>query len=153
MTTPATKIVIVAGQEFAVPAETDNEAIRAQLLTMGFADVASATIQKGNRDGTETIEFVKKAGTKGLDGAALAGLLANLPPADIVQRHGLSTADADALFAVAVGSLTIDAALTRDVTATLMIARDMNRSQTPEEQLCATIASTPAVAAPVALGW
>lgn len=84
MTTPeATKIVIVSGQEFSVPAATDNEAIRQQLSGMGFADVAAATIQKGKRqvDGqeVETIEFVKKAGTKGLDGAGLAQLLDTLP--------------------------------------------------------------------------
>lgn len=67
MATPATKIVIVSGQEFSVPLETDNEAIRKQLAGMGFADVASATIQTGKRqvDGqdVQTIEFVKKAGT------------------------------------------------------------------------------------------
>ena len=51
MTTPqaTTKIVIVAGQEFSVPADTPNEAIRTQLTSMGFADVASATIQTGTR--------------------------------------------------------------------------------------------------------
>lgn len=64
-----TKIVIVAGQEFSVPASTDNEAIRAQLKSMGFADVASATIKTGKRTvggvETATVEFVKQAGTKG----------------------------------------------------------------------------------------
>lgn len=92
MTTPATKIVIVAGQEFSVPAETENEAIKAQLLAMGFTDVASATIQKGTRDGVETIEFVKKAGTKGLGGADLAALLAGLPSAPLDQRLGQDSA-------------------------------------------------------------
>jgi Fe2+ transport system protein FeoA len=65
MTTPATKIVIVAGSRFSVPAETDNEAVRQQLLAMGFADVASATIKTGDEGGQATVEFVKKAGTKG----------------------------------------------------------------------------------------
>lgn len=64
-----TKIIIVSGQEFSVPAETDNEAVREQLKQMGFTDVATATLTKGKRliDGVEieTVEFVKKAGTKG----------------------------------------------------------------------------------------
>jgi len=68
--TTTEKIVIVSGQEFRVPADTDNEAIRNQLKS-NFPDVANATVQKGKReiDGVEydTIEFVKKAGTKGTD--------------------------------------------------------------------------------------
>jgi hypothetical protein len=68
MTTAPDKIVIVSGQEFRVPADADHEAIRNQ-LTASFPDVGTATIQKGTRtiDGIryETIEFVKKAGTKG----------------------------------------------------------------------------------------
>lgn len=153
MTTPATKIVIVAGQEFSVPAETDNEAIRQQLLSMGFADVASATIQQGTRDGTATIEFVKKAGTKGLDGTELAALLARLPATSMQAQRGISVADAEALDALARGALTIADALARDLPALLCIARDLHDTQTPEEQLCTTIAATPAVAAPGALAW
>lgn len=68
MTTATDKIIIVSGQEFRVPADTDNEAIRTQLKA-NFPDVGNATIQTGKReiDGItyETIEFVKKAGTKG----------------------------------------------------------------------------------------
>jgi hypothetical protein len=82
----ATKIVIVAGQEFSVPASTDNEAIRTHLASQGFADVASATIQTGKRKVGEqevpTVEFVKKAGTKGMEGSELAGLIARVPAAD-----------------------------------------------------------------------
>jgi hypothetical protein len=82
--------VIVAGQEFSVPAETENETIREQLKQMGFADVASATIQAGKKpDGTPTVEFVKKAGVKGGDfsPAALVGLLATVPADRIDPRH------------------------------------------------------------------
>lgn len=113
MTTPvATKIVIVSGQEFSVPADTDNEAIRKQLAGMGFADVASATIQTGKRtvEGQEvqTIEFVKKAGTKGLDGAELAALLATLPPTKLpIERiYGPAAAQAALLDQFAEGALT-----------------------------------------------
>jgi hypothetical protein len=71
MTTPSpTKIIIVAGSRFSVPFETDNEAVRQQLLAMGFADVASADVRVGNEAGQVTVEFVKKAGTKGSDHAA-----------------------------------------------------------------------------------
>jgi hypothetical protein len=72
----STKIVIVAGQEFSVPATTSNGAIREQLKQMGFADVANATIQTGTKDGIPTVEFVKKAGTKGLDPTRLVAALA-----------------------------------------------------------------------------
>ena len=62
--TALTKIVIVAGQEFSVPADTDNEAIRQQLLAQGFADVEEATIQAGKKTVDdleyETIEFVRE---------------------------------------------------------------------------------------------
>ncbi len=70
MTTATDKIIIVSGQEFRVPADTDNEAIRNQLRA-NFPDVGNATIQTGTKsiDGVEyqTVEFVKKAGTKGTD--------------------------------------------------------------------------------------
>jgi hypothetical protein len=69
MTTTATaKIIIVDGQRFQVPIETDNEAIRAQLAAT-YPMVSTATIQAGKEtiDGVEypTVEFVKKVGTKG----------------------------------------------------------------------------------------
>lgn len=93
--TPSTtaKIVIVAGQSFAVDAATDNEAIRAQLLGMGFADVAKpAEIKLGTTaDGTVTVEFIKKAGTKGAGGltpVALAEALRRTPHAPNPRDHG-----------------------------------------------------------------
>jgi hypothetical protein len=93
-TAPTTKIVIVSGQEFTVSLETDNETIRESLKSAGFPDVANAQIQAGKKvvDGVEyqTIEFVKKAGTKGLDSALLAQLLAEVPaqrlPVDRLNR-------------------------------------------------------------------
>lgn len=92
MTTPATKIVIVSGQEFSVPADTDVEQIRT-LLKGDFPDVATATVQKGKRkiDGVEveTIEFVKKAGTKGAD-IDLGALLGRVPAAPPPSRTSAS---------------------------------------------------------------
>lgn len=119
MTTPEqAKIVIVSGQEFSVPAATDNEAIRTQLASIGFADVAAATIQKGTRtvDGqeVETIEFVKKAGTKGLDGPGLAALLEAVPPTTLeaIRRYGPTAPQASLLAALADGDLTFEQAIT-----------------------------------------
>jgi hypothetical protein len=66
--TPNVKIVIVDGNRFPVAIETDNEAIRAHLANT-YPMVSTATIQKGKEtiEGVEyqTIEFVKKVGTKG----------------------------------------------------------------------------------------
>jgi hypothetical protein len=118
MTTPAsTKIVIVSGQEYAVPADTDNEQIRTQLTGMGFADVASAAIQKGKRtvegQEVETIEFVKKAGTKGLDGRELAQLLGSVPAATLptIRRYGPTAPQAALLSDLADGMLTFEQAI------------------------------------------
>lgn len=91
MTTATTKIVIVAGQEFSVPGDVTEKALRDHLAAT-FPDVANATVQKGSRtvDGVvyETIEFVKRAGTKGAELPAqleerdinLPELLAEIPP-------------------------------------------------------------------------
>jgi hypothetical protein len=88
--TPATKIVIVSGQEFSVPADTDVEAIRSALKG-DFPDIATATIQKGTREIAgvtyETVEFVKRAGTKGLGAGDLAQLL-RLVPSQLRQATG-----------------------------------------------------------------
>lgn len=65
---PTMKIIKVDGQPFQVPVETDNEAVRAQLAG-SYPMVSTATIQLGKEtiDGVEyqTVEFVKKVGTKG----------------------------------------------------------------------------------------
>lgn len=90
---PANKVVIVSGHEFLVPADQANEAIR-DYLASNFPDVAKAEIQDGTKviDGVTypTIEFVKKAGTKGLDGGDLAELLGQVParrlPKDSLDR-------------------------------------------------------------------
>lgn len=153
MTTPATKIVIVAGQEFAVPAETDNEAIRQQLLTMGFADVASATIQKGTRDGTETIEFVKKAGTKGLDGAELAGLLAGLPPGPLTLPP--STSAAGLLERLVTERLTVGEALANERIIHHALG-ELAGGWTPQKEgaaLCDRVDRVPAAPCATPLGW
>lgn len=164
MTTPATtKIVIVSGQEFSVPRETDNEAIRAQLASQGFADVASATIQKGKRtiegQEVETIEFVKKAGTKGLDGAALAALLGKVPPATLPARiiYGPTPAQAELLTQLADGELTFDAALALEDTfeGAFNACWETPRYQEKKgAQLCATLDQLVAVALQnVSVAW
>jgi hypothetical protein len=117
--TPTTKIVIVSGQEFSVPADTSEKDLRDHLAAT-FPDVATATVQKGTKtiDGVtyQTIEFVKKAGTKGASGAELAALLAQVRP----QRLGAPPDATVALITRVIGGqLTIDAALTQDALAAL----------------------------------
>jgi len=161
MTTPTTKIVIVSGQEFSVPSDTDNEAIRTQLSGMGFADVAAATIQKGKRtvDGqeVETIEFVKKAGTKGMDGAELVALLGTLKPSVLppTQTYGPTIAQAELLTQLRDGELTFADALARE--AEIAQALDACGEQPPYQErkggaLCYTLDQLVAAhsAAPVA---
>lgn len=113
--TPATKIVIVSGQEFSVPVETDNEAIREHLKGSGFPDVAAATIQTGTKtvEGTtyQTIEFVKKAGTKGLDGAELAALLSSVPAERLGVHPGIGYDQAALLRKLMAGLLTVGQAV------------------------------------------
>lgn len=61
-----TKIVRVAGQDFTVDANADNEAIRQQLAAQGFTDVTNAKIKETkNEQGQVVVEFVKQIGTKG----------------------------------------------------------------------------------------
>lgn len=163
MTTPqATKIVIVSGQEFIVPADTDNEAIRTQLSGMGFADVASATIQKGKRtvEGQEldTIEFVKKAGTKGLSGAELAQMLASLPPSTLPPpiTYGPTAAQTALLMQLADGELTFADALDRE--ADLAKALDACGEDSPTRSkkgaaLCTTLDQLVAQPCAVAVAW
>ena len=91
--TPTYKIIIVSGQEFSVPVETDNEAVR-QHLTPQFPDLANAKIEPGMRDvdgvKVQTVEFVKKAGTKGLGHADLIALLDQVPAADPFSHDTVS---------------------------------------------------------------
>ena len=165
MTTPqaTTKIVIVAGQEFSVPADTPNEAIRTQLTSMGFADVASATIQTGTRtiDGVETptIEFVKNAGTKGLDAAGLAALLRQLAPIDAVSRTAGLTAKQrrlleDLLAERLSAQMVLDAADELESILKLLADRSSGfSSQQPGGQLCQRLDVLPAVAASAPSAW
>lgn len=163
MTTPATKIVIVAGQEFSVPAETDNEAIRTQLVSMGFTDVASATVQSGSRlvDGVQvpTLEFIKKAGTKGMDGAALAVLLRQLAPTAAASRTaGLTGKQRRLLDDLLAERLTAEAALAAadELERILKILADQSSgfsSQQPGGQLCQRLDVLPAVAASAPSRW
>jgi hypothetical protein len=152
-----TKIVIVSGQEFSVPTETDNEAIRQQLASMGFADVASATIQTGKRtiDGqtVETIEFVKKAGTKGMDGVELAQLLCHVPPAAPPSRR---SAGDELLTRLINGQLTIAEALFDNgdlIDNALVASREKQPHQSQGAQLCATSDRLPAVPAIADCAW
>lgn len=159
----ATKIVIVAGQEFSVPADTDNEAIRQQLTQMGFADVASATIQKGTReiDGVkhETIEFVKKAGTKGLDAAELAELLTRMPPAPLpaLVIYGPSFEQATLLSRLAAGELTFADALALEAQLAPALEAAYDTPPMPRQEgaaLCSTLDGLAPVAADgVSFGW
>lgn len=150
----ATKIVIVAGQEFSVPAETDNEQIRQQLVSMGFTDAAGATIQKGTREGVETIEFVKKAGTKGADGAALAQLLARVPAAPIATSGPTRSALA-LLRRLEAGALTIGEALANEAVLMAALADQINRSPANTEgaKLCARVDTLPAVPCAAPSSW
>jgi hypothetical protein len=140
MSDQAIKIVIVAGNQFSVPRETATEVVRQQLLGMGFADVASAEAKEGkSADGTPTLEFVKRAGTKGLDGADLADLLRQVPPAPAT----LASLDAAAVAARLLDeALTWGEALEQDAAGALDIVTEGGR-------LCTRL-TLPAVAAPVA---
>ena len=149
------KIVIVAGQEFSVAATTDNQAIR-EHLRQNFPDVASAEIKVGKRtvDGREvqTVEFVKKAGTKGLQSTDLAALLGTLPLITVASvRRPRSL-----LACIADRQLTYGEATERDTIIQLVDAlRDAAElgptvsraaSSTKETRLCLAIDHLPAVA-------
>lgn len=160
-TSQATKIVIVSGQEYSVPIETDNEAIRQQLAGMGFADVAAATIQTGKRtvDGQEiqTIEFVKKAGAKGLDGPALAALLGQISPSTLppIRMYGPTAPQASLLVELSDGELTFEQAITMpDLDAALDACGE--EPPTPSQKgaaLCRTLDQLIAVASAAPVAW
>ena len=154
MTTPSTKVVIVAGERFSVPAETDNEAIRQQLLSMGFADVASATVKQGkDADGTPTIEFVKQAGTKGaLSPAALAVVLRRTPVAPIVTPSSYRYL----LARLVAGDLTCTDVLTLPVTDALHATAneaEMMKPTTQEDSLCTRLDQLSAIADAAPSAW
>jgi hypothetical protein len=66
---PNEKLVLVEGQRFLVATGIDNETIRQHLIRQGFANLAGAEIRPGTaqHDGRTlaTVDFIKKAGTKG----------------------------------------------------------------------------------------
>lgn len=66
---PNEKLVIVEGQRFLVAIGIDNETVRQHLIRQGFANLAGAEIRTGTaqHDGRTlaTVDFIKKAGTKG----------------------------------------------------------------------------------------
>lgn len=160
MTTPATnKIVIVAGQEFLLGADVDNEAIREYLKGNGFPDVAAATIQTGKKtlDGVEyqTVEFVKKAGTKGLGGVELAELLATVKPAPLRLSNQLSRSQEVLIKRLLSGQLSVGEALAseKDLIQALDQAGNPYPRQTEEVLLCAQLDRVPAVACAQPVSW
>jgi len=163
MTTPdKTKIVIFNGQEFMVPFDADNEAIRGQLSTMGFSDVAAATIQKGTRtiegQEVETIEFVKKAGTKGLDGPDLAALLGQIPSSTLppTRRYGPTSEQAELLTQLTEAELTFDQALSLGDTLEQALDACHEGPPTPSQKgatLCRTLDQLVSVASAAPVGW
>jgi hypothetical protein len=156
---PAHKIVIVAGQEFTVPATAADNDIRQTLVAQGFADVASAEIKRSKRDGVEVMEFVKKAGTKGLTGPDLAALLRRTPPAagdDTLP--GVTGTARDALRRLTAGRYTIGEALHDPAFGELLQLLEETDEASPittteEVKLCDTLDRLPAVAAAAPCAW
>lgn len=153
-TTAPTKIVIVSGQEFSVPADTPIEDLRTH-LAQTFPDVASATVQKGTKkigDTTyETIEFVKKAGTKGATSAELAALLLDIPP--IRMRAPASTATADLIERIRKGEASIAEALDAGAAAAIAALPYRDGSNQNGGTLCAQCDTISPVAAGEVSAW
>jgi hypothetical protein len=107
------KIVIVGQESFRVPIDAAEKDLRDHLAAM-FPDVANATVQKGTRTIEnviyDTIEFVKRAGTKGA--ADLIPLLAQIPALRLSPPR---TAIATLLNRVSAGNCTIAEALDADL--------------------------------------
>ena len=164
---PMDKIVLVAGQEFRVPTATANEAIRQQLLSLGFTDVTNAEVKTGTKtiDGTvyTTVEFVKKAGTKGAgNAAALVALLTTLPPVPLpAGPPGITRAQARLLEQLLSHELDGAAALAAlpDVLTALGAAAAATedhlgrRSATKGADLCRRCDTLSPVAAPAVAAW
>ena len=155
VTTPATattKIIIVSGQEFSVPAETPEADIRSH-LAQTFPDVASAEIKRGSKEvggvTYQTIEFVKRAGTKGADGRDIAGVLAGIPGLRLspppTNARGL-------LDRVRRGQATIAEALGGNVITTIEGLPESTQ-QIAGGTLCTQIDTLPAVAGAELSAW
>jgi hypothetical protein len=99
-------------------------------LAQTFPDVASATVQKGTKkiDGVsyDTIEFVKKAGTKGALATDLSSLLAELPAIRIGTPPQATT---DLVRAVHTAQITIDAALAQGALTAIQAMPRQDASQ------------------------
>jgi hypothetical protein len=152
-TPPTALIVIVAGQRFSVQSDTDAEAIRQQLLGMGFADVANAKATKGkDPDGTPTLEFVKQAGTKGLTGGDLAARLARVPAAPLPEEAAAAARLVVRLFGE---QLTFEEAVADDVAleALRATAAQSSSSRITGAPLCQKLDALPAVASRDARAW
>lgn len=143
-----TKIVIVAGQRFSVASTYDNEAIRQYLLGQGFADVANAEIKTGKEGETPTVEFIKKAGTKGLLAAtAILERLARVPSSPTGRP-----ADERLVTRLLAGELTFEEAVADD--AAIDAINALAQSGNPHgARLCQRLDQLPAVAAPTRRGW
>jgi hypothetical protein len=154
VTAAAIKIVIVSGQEFSIPADTPDETLR-QTLAPSFPEIATATIQKGTREveghgEVETIEFVKKAGTKGLEGRDLAALLARVPaqalPGSIRQNMPLARA-------FMAGTLTCEQALAHYEILSQSLQASLPVSYWEGHRVWQRIDALPAAPVTVEYGW
>lgn len=153
------KIVIVAGDKFAVPLSTDNEQLRASLVP-NFPDVRAAKIVLGETEYEgqiyASVEFVKQAGQKGLGGAALARLLADVPPLTMDAARVLSNTQRELLARLTSGQLTIDEALADGGAAiedVLQSTQDADGLHAEGDALCAAIDRLPAVADRAPCAW
>lgn len=144
-----TKIIIVEGQEFRVPSAMEIDAIRSHLATT-YPSVTSATITKGKRtiegEEYETIEFVKKVGTKGLD---LVAALEEIPPAwDLFSSNPPVP-----IGKLLVGGLTFGEAILMNLDTELS-KRFEKKYNREESALCLHLAELPASAdQDLPLGW
>lgn len=135
-----------------MPAETPEADIRSH-LAQTFPDVASAEIKRGTKaiDGVtyQTIEFVKRAGTKGADGRDIAGVLAGIPalrlsPPPTGARHLLDR--------VRQGQATIAEALDGNVITTIEGLPESTQ-QIAGGTLCMSVDTLPAVAGAELPAW
>ncbi|HBW50707.1 MAG TPA: hypothetical protein DEF47_12460 [Herpetosiphon sp.] len=147
-----TKIIIVEGQEFRVPSAMEIDAIRSHLATT-YPSVTSAIITKGKRtiegEEYETIEFVKKVGTKGLD---LVAALEEIPPAwDLFDLF--STKPPVPIEKLLAGGLTFGEAMLMNLDTELS-KRFEKKYNREESALCLHLAELPASAdQDLPLGW
>lgn len=147
----ADTVVIVAGQRFAPGVASDVETVRQQLVGMGFADVATAEAKLAkDADGTPTLEFIKKAGTKGLTGADLAARLRRVPPiaaAPDVREAARVVTD------LLGGRLTFAEAVTDDLALDALQTLAATTSTAQGGSLCRALDALPASASRVRRAW